>query len=279
MSAFSEFKTSIDEVPQDFAVEYLGLGSAIKAQHRCKRCHKTYGGFDLGTLSCRYHPFEHVNTAQRFEHYSFASPAPGNCQLCNESHLDPYGRRAMHYGVPGNRDEDPSGCVPIDHADSVDAILDKPYACVPIAMADHFLLHDHYDNTNPFSWKDRNNVVLIHKPEQMALSVALSIPGTATAMVIPVVHLYEEVRSVFRLEDLQKTVRVARRGPNASSITRIKGMQHPDALDVYRLYANDAEANAEFMPFAVIARVHQHKPMELLDLPDLVKVLDDDDLV
>lgn len=185
----------------------------------------------------------------------------------------------MFYNIPGNDNEQAQGCTPIDHTSSVKAILDKPYACVPLALADNFVLHDPYDAESPFSIKDRNNVVVIHKPEQMAMSLSLSIPGTACPVIIPVVQMYDEVRVMFELEDLQKRVRIARRGPNASSITRIKGMQHPDALDVYRLYADDAEANAEFMPFAVLARIHQHKPMELLDLPHLVNVLGDDDLV
>lgn len=278
MAALCEFKTSVGDVPRDFMFQYLGLESAIRTQHTCVRCSRKYGGFELGTLTCRYHPFEHINKAQRFELYSSHSPAPTACRTCNESHLDAYGRRAMHYNVPGSFDSRGPGCVPIDHGD-VDEILAKPYACVPIAMADHFVLHDHYDNTSPFSSQERNNVALVHRPEQMALSVALSIPGTACPFIVPVVQLYDELRTVFQLEDLQKSVRVARRGPNASSITRIKGMQHPDALDVYRLYADDAEANAEFMPFAVIARVHQYKPIEFLDLPELVNVLDDDDLV
>ena len=279
MATATTFNTSIGLIPRAYEFQYSGLKRAIGSVHHCVVCQRTYTGSEIGTLACRFHPFKLINTCMRFEEYDSLAAAPTDCRTCNDAHLTSYARRSMAWQVPGSTDHSASGCTPVDHCTSLEQLLAKPYSCVPLCMAENFVLHDKYDRDNPLSTHTRTNVVIISEPEQMALTLLIEIPGTSQPFVVPVIELYNEVCSVFKLADLQQSVRLARRGPNASSITRIKGFQHADALDTYRLYADEQDSLAEFMPFAVIARVHPRRRLRLVDIPDLVNVLRDDELI
>jgi len=278
-AAVGRFKTSLETVPLDYVHQYSSLKRSIAEYQKCALCSEMYSGSQIGTLVCKYHPFQIVNTSTRFVEYHCHSGPPTNCKECNTAHLSSGARRTMHWQIPGDETLTRTGCTPVDHCADLFELLSHPYKVVPLCMAEEFLLHDRVDDENYMSSHERNNVLVVDSPEQMALTFQMSMPGTNAPVLIPVVDLYDEVSEIFSLDDLQRTVRLARRGPNPSSITRIKGMRHPDALDIYRLYSDDREAQAEFMPFVVVARVHQYKPMELVDIPELVTVVGDDQLV
>lgn len=277
MALLDRFNTSLTDIPDALVHSVIRAKKAIDTNHRCVSCGNTYSGADIGVLSCHYHPFEHINSCARVVPYCGDHPSP--CSDCNRAHLTPGARLAVGE-MPGSRPYYRTGCTPIDCcADGVRAVLAKPYRVVPLKMAQEFSLYDQYDDWNSFGRGAKNNVILIDRPEMMQMTLQIEIPGTRRTLLVPVVEMYEELAQELGLGDLRQTVRKVRRGPNASSITRIKGMQHADALDTYRLYTDDTEAAAEFTPFFVVARVWQNYPLELLDIPEMVTVLADDELI
>ena len=273
MAAACCFKSPLTVVPSDYAPHYDAVLSETLASEKCGNCGAVYTGAEVGMLGCRFHPFQYLNNSARVMPYDSVSGPPSECLLCNEEHLDQYSILAMKGGVPG-RHVSRLGCTRIDHCGRVMDVINKPYTCVPLAMADMFFA----TRTN-FGPENARSVCYITRPGQMNLTAEIQLPGTAASFLVPIVNLYTEVSEIFALEDLQKSVRMARRGPNASSITRIKEMHHTDNLDLYRLYADEKEASAEFIPFAVVARVEQSQPITLSYRPEFLQILDDDALI
>lgn len=270
-------KSILSAVPDDYVYALKSVLNELAQEHTCARCRATFRGDSVGTLTCAYHPFKVTNQSARLHAYGgpTADAPPTDCQICNASHLHPMAVRCMGARPsPGSASYGARGCTPIDHATDLYEMLAQPYICVPQLLASQFVATDRRGD-----YADRRNVLLIDRAEHMSLCVRIQMPGTAQVLLRPVKDLYAEVTELFALDDLQRSVRLARRGPNPSSITRIQGSKSGEALEVHRLYNGEADAVVEFMPFLVIARVAQREPLALVDVPELVTYIADEDLV
>lgn len=265
------------------------LVDALGEDRLCAHCGVSYRANETGALLCRYHPFNWVSRGQRSMPYlqkhmialgDERSFAPTHCETCNTQHLTGDARFMQHQNrVPGIRAANMAkiGCVALDHSsEGVASVLRRPFIAAPFFIATRFLIADpHYKHT--FSHR---NTIIVDSPQQLNLCLRVVIPGDARPFLHPVRHIYCEMAQIYNLGDLDSDVRLARRGPNASSITRIhKSANNDERLEVHRLHGTGTERTVSFTPFVIIVRIAQPTDVCLIDRPDLVHIVGDDQLI
>lgn len=259
-----------DDVPVQLARQFETTDTITSKRKRCAQCYGVFSGSAIGMLSCLFHPMDYYNTNIRTAPYT-PGVVPTNCYHCNFVHMDTNAVARSDAYIPGDKHTSVRGCTRVDCTTDIRALIDHPYACVPQMMASRF-----FTLRNS---ADANHVLLINEPSQMSLVLSIFMPGTRRQLLVPVIELYKELRALYDLNDLDSEIRMARRGPSASSITRLRLTSNGNRLDVYRMHAPKSVTNVSFVPFYVVARVSQPHKLALVDIPEMVDVLADDDLI
>lgn len=262
--------TRVVSLPVGYEMAHNSVVAELKLQRQCCLCGETYAGADIGTLACRFHPFDTYYSALRMVPYSstMVEHQTGDCDICSHNFLAPAVRAASVHRDPIDEPDGKrsvvDGCTRIDHCESFVAFLDNAVIGIPSFYAEMLTLrHRDAHLRGEYLDSSQGNVLLVSRPEQMALTLHYDMPGAPERMRKPVLAIYERMAGIFELQRLSEALRLAKKGAVANSITRIKQLRHPDAERKFGLYASET-AVAEFVPFYIIVRFEQlGKPIEL----------------
>lgn len=249
-------------MPPGYEVTDSNIRAQLNKSAFCALCGNSYRGAEVGTLACAYHPMDSNLSALRIRPYSSLCKERGDCDVCARQFLVPAIR--IGSGIAAPSAVVATGCTKIDHCESLQTLLENPLLAVPTYYSSVLALHGSGSHLTGYHLTEENgNVLMVDKPEQMAMTVQFEVPGEPGVRTRSVIGIYEEMAHVFNLGQLRESLRDARKGPVGSSITRLKQLEHPDAKRKFMLYARN-NAYAEFVPFYVIARVQQSSPIKLI---------------
>ena len=249
-------------VPIGYELADMSIREQLKKTAQCGLCGKEYSGAYVGSLACAFHPYEAYLACMRTAHYNPVLHEAEGCKVCARGHLMPELRPMS--GIEQRDDVLPSGCVRIDHCRNIDTLLERPFYGIPTFYSTYLRLHGNGSHVSGLQLDESGgNVLLISEPEQMAMNVQYRLPGIAHIFTISVIEIYETMAALFQLQQLDESLRQARKGPVGSSVSRLPQLRHPHASRKFNMYTRETVL-AEFVPFYILMRVQQNEPMKLV---------------
>jgi hypothetical protein len=193
----------------------------IETKFVCVLCHNLTITSLAGTQSCRFHPSDFCET------HDIPS-----CQFCFDR-----GKLTTLFVV--------KGCTRIDHCESIEKLMQKPYFVVPIEFI----------SLVEVATQRKCSRVLVTKPSQLQKQLVVVIEPMRQAVGYDVLAIYEEMAAQLGLPSIEDEVREARMYDPVSRASKYSDQfGHGDAPRKDRLRAS-IKVTVAMVPFYIFAKV------------------------
>lgn len=193
----------------------------LEAKFICMLCRNLTMETTAGTQCCRFHPSEFCETHD----------VP-SCLFCSDkTNLD------LRFGK--------KRCTPIDHCESLEKLMQKPYFVVPLEFV----------SLTEAATSRKCSRVLVVKPSQLLLQLVVVIAPMQQAVGFDVLAIYEEMAKALGLPSMEDEIREARLYDPVSRASKYSDQfGHIAAPRKDRLRAS-VKVTVAMVPFYIFAKV------------------------